>query len=258
MLIWLRYNIFYNIKNIIKRSITYRGNGFESEITKEEKKLFCIKCGTQVEDDAKFCPTCGANLAEEDINKNDVKTFLLGTQEERERKKAFIKAQMEKGKKTVSEQMENGKKALSEQKKKMEEQRIQQKAEEDARRELEEKARQEAMSRMQKEREEQAKYQQQTQENYHSSYQQTYQQSQYQNTQPTGQNYDYTPISMWGYFGYNILFWIPFIGIILVLVFACGGTRNVNLRNYARSQFCSLIVAAIILLFIFSSISIRF
>lgn len=60
--------------------------------------MFCIKCGTQVEDDAKFCPTCGANLAEEDINKNDVKTFLLGTQEERERKKAFIKAQVEKGK----------------------------------------------------------------------------------------------------------------------------------------------------------------
>ena len=224
--------------------------------------MFCIKCGTQVEDDVKFCPNCGANLAEEDINKNDVKTFLLGTQEERERKKAFIKAQMEKGKKTVFEQMENGKKALSEQKKKMEEQRIQQKAEADARRELEEKARQEAMSRMQKEREEQAKYQQQTQENYHSSYQQTYQQSQYQNTQPTGQNYggigndgrDYTPISMWGYFGYNILFWIPLIGIILVLVFAFGGTRNVNLRNYARSQFCSLILAVIILLVVFGSI----
>ncbi len=224
--------------------------------------MFCIKCGTQVEDDVKFCPNCGANLAEEDINKNDVKTFLLGTQEERERKKAFIKAQMEKGKKTVFEQMENGKKALSEQKKKMEEQRIQQKAEADARRELEEKARQEAMSRMQKEREEQAKYQQQTQENYHSSYQQTYQQSQYQNTQPTGQNYggigndgrDYTPISMWGYFGYNILFWIPLIGIILVLVFAFGGTRNVNLRNYARSQFCSLILAVIILLVVFGSV----
>ena len=224
--------------------------------------MFCIKCGTQVEDDVKFCPNCGANLAEEDINNNDVKTFLLGTQEERERKKAFIKAQMEKGKKTVFEQMENGKKALSEQKKKMEEQRIQQKAEADARRELEEKARQEAMSRMQKEREEQAKYQQQTQENYHSSYQQTYQQSQYQNTQPTGQNYggigndgrDYTPISMWGYFGYNILFWIPLIGIILVLVFAFGGTRNVNLRNYARSQFCSLILAVIILLVVFGSV----
>ena len=43
--------------------------------------MFCIKCGTQVEDDVKFCPNCGANLAEEDINKNDVKTFLLGTQE---------------------------------------------------------------------------------------------------------------------------------------------------------------------------------
>lgn len=238
---------------------------FGDEIMKEEKKLFCEKCGTQIEDDAKFCPNCGANLEGGDINKNDVKTFLLGTQEEREKRKVFIKAQMEKGKKTVSEQMENGKKALSEQKKRMEEQRIQQKAEEDARRELEEKARQEAIVRMQKEQEEQAKYQQQTQENSQTSYQQSqyqqnqYQQSQYQNIHPTGQNYggigndgkDYTPISMWGYFGYNILFWIPLIGLILVLVFAFGGTRNVNLKNYARSQFCSLILAVVILLILF-------
>lgn len=105
-------------------------------------------------------------------------------------------------------------------------------------------------------------FQQQEQETQQTSYQQQqYQhtnQSYYQNAQPVGQNYgaigsdgkDYTPISMWGYFGYNILFWIPFIGFILVLVFALGGTRNINLRNYARSQFCSLILAVILFLFI--------
>lgn len=31
--------------------------------------------------------------------------------------------------------------------------------------------------------------------------------------------YEYKPISMWGYFGYEILFSIPFIGFILLLVF---------------------------------------
>ena len=45
---------------------------------------------------------------------------------------------------------------------------------------------------------------------------------------------EYKPLSMWGYFGYQILFAIPLIGFILLLVFALGGTRNINLRNFAR------------------------
>ena len=57
---------------------------------------------------------------------------------------------------------------------------------------------------------------------------------------------EYRPISMWGYFGYSILFSIPFVGIILICIFSFGGSRNINLRNYARSYFCWLIIAAII------------
>ena len=59
---------------------------------------------------------------------------------------------------------------------------------------------------------------------------------------------EYKPISMWGYFGYEILFSIPCIGVILLLVFAFGGTRNKNLKNFARSYFCFLILLAIIIL----------
>ena len=58
---------------------------------------------------------------------------------------------------------------------------------------------------------------------------------------------EYRPISMWGYFGYELLFSIPFIGLILLLVFSFGGTRNVNLRNFARSYFCFLILMAILI-----------
>ena len=61
---------------------------------------------------------------------------------------------------------------------------------------------------------------------------------------------EYKPISMWGYFGYDILFAIPCIGIILLLVFAFGGTQNKNLRNYARSFFCFYIVMAVIALLV--------
>lgn len=59
---------------------------------------------------------------------------------------------------------------------------------------------------------------------------------------------DYTPIGMWGYFGYQILFAIPILGLILIFVFSFGGTRNINLRNYARSTFCWLIIVVVVLL----------
>ena len=59
---------------------------------------------------------------------------------------------------------------------------------------------------------------------------------------------EYRPISMWGYFGYELLFSIPCIGFILLIVFALGGTKNVNLRNFARSYFCFLIIVVVLIL----------
>lgn len=53
---------------------------------------------------------------------------------------------------------------------------------------------------------------------------------------------EYRPISMWGYFGYELLFSIPCVGFILLLVFSFGATKNVNLKNFARSYFCFFLV----------------
>ena len=58
---------------------------------------------------------------------------------------------------------------------------------------------------------------------------------------------NYRPISMWGYFGYEILFAIPVVGFIVLLVFALGGTSNINVRNFARSKFCYLIICTIVI-----------
>lgn len=58
---------------------------------------------------------------------------------------------------------------------------------------------------------------------------------------------EYKPISMWGYFGYELLFSIPCVGIILLLVFAFGGTKNINLKNFARSYFCFIIILGAII-----------
>lgn len=62
--------------------------------------------------------------------------------------------------------------------------------------------------------------------------------------------FDYTPIGMWGYFFYNILFLIPLVGQICCIIFALGATRNIHLRNYARSFFCVIIVVIVLLLLI--------
>ena len=59
---------------------------------------------------------------------------------------------------------------------------------------------------------------------------------------------EYKPLGAWAYFGWGLLFAIPIAGFIILIVFACGATNNINLRNYARSFFCSLLVVLIILL----------
>ncbi|MGN0709140.1 MAG: hypothetical protein ACI4LM_02720 [Anaerovoracaceae bacterium] len=62
---------------------------------------------------------------------------------------------------------------------------------------------------------------------------------------------DYEPISMWGYFGYEILFSIPVVGWIILIIKAVSA-RNVNVRNFARSYFCFLIIAIAVIIMILS------
>lgn len=57
---------------------------------------------------------------------------------------------------------------------------------------------------------------------------------------------EYKPISAWGYLGYELLFAIPILGFILAIIWAIGA-KNKNLRNFARSQFCMLIIYVIIM-----------
>lgn len=57
----------------------------------------------------------------------------------------------------------------------------------------------------------------------------------------------YRPISMWGYFGYQVLFSIPVVGFIFLVVYALGGTKNINKRNFARSYFCYFLILIVIM-----------
>lgn len=57
---------------------------------------------------------------------------------------------------------------------------------------------------------------------------------------------EFRPLSPWAYFGYSVLFTVPFIGLIVNLVF-CFNSENINRRNYARSFWCAYLLAAIII-----------
>lgn len=81
---------------------------------------------------------------------------------------------------------------------------------------------------------------------------QTYQQSGYQ---PVQQPYfapqqpqipsEYKPLSAWAYFGYNLLFAIPVVGLICLIIFSFSSS-NINRRNFARSFWCLLVIGIII------------
>lgn len=60
---------------------------------------------------------------------------------------------------------------------------------------------------------------------------------------------EYKPLSAWAYFGYQLLFAIPFVGFILLIVFAFNN-ENINRRNFARSYFCMMLLSFIIIIII--------
>ncbi len=64
--------------------------------------------------------------------------------------------------------------------------------------------------------------------------------------QTTGSSDD---VSVWGWVGYQILFAIPLVGLILAIVFACGAGNNETLKKYAISRLIILgISLAIVIL----------
>ncbi len=57
---------------------------------------------------------------------------------------------------------------------------------------------------------------------------------------------EYKPLGAWTYFLYALLFSVPLVGLVSLIVLSCGGATNINLRNYARSYFCGMLVALIL------------
>ena len=59
----------------------------------------------------------------------------------------------------------------------------------------------------------------------------------------------FRPLGAWAYFGYSLLYSIPFIGLIFLIVFSFDDS-NRNRRNHARSYWCGLLIAIILIVII--------
>ena len=57
----------------------------------------------------------------------------------------------------------------------------------------------------------------------------------------------YRPLSPWAYFGLTLLFSVPIVGFVFLIIFSCKRS-NINRRNFARSYWCTLLVAAAVVL----------
>jgi len=64
----------------------------------------------------------------------------------------------------------------------------------------------------------------------------------------------YELISTWGYIGISLLMCIPVVGQILMIVWACGGCRKLQKRNYARAMLIMFAISLVLsLIFAFAA-----
>lgn len=61
---------------------------------------------------------------------------------------------------------------------------------------------------------------------------------------------EYKPMSPWAYFGWSLLYSIPFVGFVLLIVMSFA-PRNKNHKNFTRSYWCgALVVLALVVMIV--------
>jgi len=64
--------------------------------------------------------------------------------------------------------------------------------------------------------------------------------------QPPNPQGEYAPVSTLGFFGIFLLLSIPMIGPILTIIWACGGCRKINKRNYCRAILLQAVIVFVL------------
>lgn len=65
-------------------------------------------------------------------------------------------------------------------------------------------------------------------------------------TAPLVAAYQEEPISTGGYIGIMFLMMLPLINLILLIIWACGGCKKVNKRNFARAMLVWIVIASVL------------
>ncbi len=65
---------------------------------------------------------------------------------------------------------------------------------------------------------------------------------------------DHKPISPMGYFGYNLLFAIPIVGLIMMFMYAFGSDTNVNVKNFARYYLIVYLISIVLVVIFYGSL----
>ena len=55
----------------------------------------------------------------------------------------------------------------------------------------------------------------------------------------------YRPLSPWAYWGLQLLYAVPVVGLIFMIIFAFKKS-NINRRNFTRSYFCTLFLVIVV------------
>lgn len=63
---------------------------------------------------------------------------------------------------------------------------------------------------------------------------------------PPAAAYQEEPISTGGYIGIMFLVMLPLINLILLIIWACGGCKRVNKRNFARAMLVWMVIASVL------------
>lgn len=71
-----------------------------------------------------------------------------------------------------------------------------------------------------------------------------------QKEQAPGPDSPYGLISTWGYIGIMLLMCIPVIGFILMIVWACGGCKKLQKRNFSRAMLLIMVFSMVLSLII--------
>jgi len=62
---------------------------------------------------------------------------------------------------------------------------------------------------------------------------------------------EYRPLSPWAYFGLQLLYSVPIVGLIFLIIFSFK-RDNINRRNFTRSYWCVYIVLLVLVVTIFA------